>query len=350
MGILVFVIAILPMSNDNSMHIIKAEIPGPFPGKLLPKLSDTAKWLYGIYSFLTILEIILLYIGGMPLFDSVVTAFGTAGTGGFGIKNTSISFYNSAYIDYVVGIFMLLFGINFNVFFLIIMKKFKQALFNEEMRAYLIIVITSVLLISFNILSMCGNFFEAFRLSFFQVSSVITTTGFSTTNFNLWPTFSKIILFILMLFGACGGSTGGGIKISRIVIIVKKLMNDFISLVHPNSVRTVKFENKEVEEKTVNEIGYFFILYFVIIALITLLVSLDNFDFETTLSSVVACISNIGPGFGLVGPIGNFSMFSDFSKILLSLAMLLGRLELYPLLLFLTPGIYIKNKVQKKKK
>jgi len=350
MGILVFVIALLPLSNDNSMHVIKAETPGPFPGKLLPKLSDTAKWLYGIYSFLTVLEIILLCIGGMPLFDSVLTAFGTAGTGGFGVKNNSIAFYNSAYVDYVIGIFMLLFGINFNVFFLIIMKKFKQALFNEELRAYLIIVIVSILLISFNILSLSQNYFEALRLSFFQVSTIITTTGYSTTDFNLWPTFSKIILFILMLFGACGGSTGGGIKISRIVIIFKKLMNDFVSLIHPRSVRTVKLDNKAVEDKTVHEIAYFFILYFFIIGLITLLVSLDNFDFETTLSSVVACISNIGPGFGLVGPVGNFSMFSSLSKILLSLAMLLGRLELYPILLFLSPSIFIQKKKLEKKK
>lgn len=350
MGILVFVIAILPMSNNNSMHVIKAETPGPFPGKLLPKLGDTAKWLYGIYTFLTLLEIILLYIGGMPLFDSVLTSFGTAGTGGFGLKNTSIAFYNSAYVDYVVGIFMLLFGINFNVFFLIIVRKFKQALFNEEMRAYLIIVIISVLLISFNILSMCSNFFDAFRLSFFQVSSIITTTGYSTTNFNLWPTFSKIILFILMFFGACGGSTGGGIKISRIVILVKKLMNNLVSLAHPNSVKIVKFEKKEIENIHVNQIGYFFILYFFVIGIITLIVSLDNFDFETTLSSVVACISNIGPGLGLVGPIGNFSIFSDVSKIFLSIAMLLGRLELEPMLLFLSSSIYIKNKHNKKKK
>ena len=228
MGILVFAMAIIPMSNDNSMHMIKAEVPGPFPGKLLPKISDTAKWLYGIYLFLTIIEIILLCLGDMPLFDSILTSFGTAGTGGFGVKNTSIAFYNSPYIEYIVGIFMLLFGINFNVFFFIIMRKFKLAFSNEEMRAYLIIVIASVLLIAFNILSICTNFFEAFRLAFFQVSTVITTTGFSTTDFNLWPTFSKIILFILMFFGACGGSTGGGIKISRVVIVFKRLYSDIV--------------------------------------------------------------------------------------------------------------------------
>lgn len=344
MGILVFAIAIIPMSNDNSMHMIKAEVPGPFPGKLLPRLSDTAKWLYGIYLFLTILEIVLLYLGGMPLFDSILTSFGTAGTGGFGIKSASIAFYNSAYIEYVVGIFMLLFGINFNVFFFIIMRKFKQVFNNEEMRAYLIIVITSVLLIALNILSICSNFSEAFRLAFFQVSTVITTTGYSTTDFNLWPTFSKMILFILMFFGACGGSTGGGIKISRIVIVFKKLYNDIVSLVHPRSVKTIKFEKKKLNDSTVNAIGFYCLLYIAIIGIITLLVSLDNFDFETTLTSVVSCISNIGPGLGLVGPMGNFSMFSNFSKLLLSLAMLLGRLELYPLLLFLSPTFYVRNK------
>lgn len=344
MGILVFAMAIIPMSNDNSMHMIKAEVPGPFPGKLLPRMSDTAKWLYGIYITLTLIEIILLCIGGMPLFDSIVTSFGTAGTGGFGIKNTSIAFYNSAYIEYIVGIFMLLFGINFNVFFFIIMKKFKLAFSNEEMKSYLIIIATSVILITLNILSICTNIAEAFRLSFFQVSTVITTTGFSTTDFNLWPTFSKMILFILMFFGACGGSTGGGIKISRIVILFKRLYYDIVALVHPRAVKTIKFENKKLNDKTVNAIGYYALLYIIIIAIITLLVSIDNFDFETTLTSVVSCISNIGPGLGLVGPTGNFSIFSNFSTILLTLAMLLGRLELYPLLLFLSPSFYEKNK------
>ena len=344
MGILVFAMAIIPMSNDNSMHMIKAEVPGPFPGKLLPRMSDTAKWLYGIYITLTLIEIILLCIGGMPLFDSILTSFGTAGTGGFGIKNTSIAFYNSAYIEYIVGIFMLLFGINFNVFFFIIMKKFKLVFSNEEMKSYLIIIATSVILITLNILSMCTNIAEAFRLSFFQVSTVITTTGYSTTDFNLWPTFSKMILFILMFFGACGGSTGGGIKISRIVILFKRLYYDIVALVHPRAVKTIKFENKKLNDKTVNAIGYYILLYIIIIATITLLVSIDNFDFETTLTSVVSCVSNIGPGLGLVGPMGNFSIFSNFSTILLTLAMLLGRLELYPLLLFLSPSFYEKNK------
>lgn len=344
MGILVFAIAILPLSNENSMHMIKAEVPGPFTNKLVPKLKSTAKWLYGIYLLLTVLEIALLWIGGMPLFDSIVTSFGTAGTGGFGIKNNSIAFYNSAYIDYVTSIFMLLFGINFNVFFFIIMKKFKQAFTNEEMRTYFGIIIVSSLLIAFNILSICDNFSQAFRLSFFQVSSVITTTGFSTTDFNLWPQFSKIILFLLMFCGACGGSTGGGIKVSRIIIMVKKTMKDFVSVIHPKSVKTVQFEEKVVSEKTINDVGYYFVLYFVIAAIALLLVSFDNFDFETTISSVITCLSNVGPGFSLVGPLGNFAEFSSLSKIVLSIAMLFGRLELYPMLLLFSPLTYLKSK------
>ena len=344
MGILVFAIAILPLSNENSMHMIKAEVPGPFTSKLVPKLKSTAKWLYGIYSLLTIIQILLLWIGGMPLFDSVVTSFGTAGTGGFGIKNNSMAFYDSAYIDYVVSIFMILFGINFNVFFLLIMRKFKQAITNEEMKAYFIIIIVSTILIALNILSICDGINEAFRLSFFQVSSIITTTGFSTTDFNLWPQFSKIILFILMFCGACGGSTGGGIKVSRFVIMIKKTVKDFITIIHPKSVRTVQFEKKTVNEKTISDVGYYFVLYFIIASCCVLIVSLDNFDFETTISSVITCISNVGPGFSLVGPIGNFADFSSLSKIVLSIAMLFGRLELYPMLLLLSPFNYLRNK------
>lgn len=344
MGILVFVIALLPMSNNNSMHIIKAEVPGPFKGKLVPRLRDTAKWLYGIYFFLTIIEIIFLYLGNMPLYDSVLTSFGTAGTGGFGIKNTSIAFYNSPYIEYVVGIFMLLFGINFNMFFFILMKKFKSVFKNEELKTYLGIVFTSVLLITLNIISLTSNFSEAFRLSFFQVSSIITTTGYSTADFNMWPTFSKLILTILMLFGACGGSTAGGIKISRIIIALKKVFVDFKRKIHPSAINKVRFENKNIDDETVNGISTFIILYFVLIGIIGLIVSLDNFDIETTLTSVIACISNIGPGMGMVGPMGNFSILSDLSTFVLTIAMLLGRLELYPILIFLSPTLFIRNR------
>ena len=344
MGILVFVLAIIPIANNNSMHVAKAEMPGPFKEKISPKLNNTAKLLYIMYIFLTLLEIIILYLNKMPLFDSILTSFGTAGTGGFGIKNTSIAFYTSKSIHYIISIFMLLFGINFNVYFYIILRKFKNAFKNQEMRFYLLIVLISTILITFNILPITNNFEESFRLSFFQVSSIITTTGFSTNDFNLWPQFSKTILFILMLFGACGGSTGGGIKISRIIIIFKKIYYDGLKLIHPNITKKIKFDNNTLSDNTVNNIGYFFILYFVLLFLISLIVSLNNFDFETTLSSVVSCMSNIGPGFNLVGPANNFSIFNNISKITLTIAMILGRLELYPILLLLFPNSFLTKK------
>ena len=344
MGILVFVLAILPIANNNSMHVAKAEMPGPFKDKISPKLNNTAKWLYIMYIVLTLLEILILYLNKMPLFDSVLTSFGTAGTGGFGIKNTSIAFYNSKSIEYIISVFMLLFGINFNVYFYILLRKFKTAFKNQEMRFYLLIVLISTLLITINIYPSAKNFEESFRLSFFQVSSIITTTGFSTTNFDLWPQFSKTILFILMIIGACGGSTGGGIKVSRIVIIFKKIYYDGIRLIHPNITKKIKFENNTLSDTTVNNIGFFFILYFVLLFLLISIVSLNNLDFETTISSVVSCMSNIGPGFNLVGPAANFSIFNNLSKITLTIAMILGRLELYPVLLLLFPKSFISKK------
>ena len=344
MGILIFVLAILPIANNNSMHVAKAEMPGPFKDKISPKLNNTAKWLYIMYIILTLLEIIILYFNKMPLFDSVLTSFGTAGTGGFGIKNTSIAFYNSNAIEYIVSIFMLLFGINFNVYFYLILRKYKTAFKNQEMRFYLLLVLISTILVTINILPISKNIEESFRLSFFQVSSIITTTGFSTTDFNLWPQFSKTILLILMLFGACGGSTGGGIKISRIIIIFKKIYYDGLKLIHPNITKKIKFENNTLSDTTINNIGYFFILYFVLLFLITLIVSLNNFDFETTFSSVVSCMSNIGPGFNLVGPTSNFSIFNNISKVTLTIAMILGRLELYPILLLLFPKSFLTKK------
>ena len=344
MGILVFVIAILPIANNNSMHVAKAEMPGPFKEKISPKLNNTAKWLYFMYIILTILEIISLYLNKMPFFDSVLTTFGTAGTGGFGIKNTSIAFYTNKSIHYIISIFMLLFGINFNVYFYIILGKFKTALKNQEMRFYILIVLISTILITINILPITKGLEESFRLSFFQVSSIITTTGFSTTNFDLWPQFSKTILLILMVIGACGGSTGGGIKVSRVIIIFKKIYNDALKLIHPNVTKKIKFENNTLTDDNINSIGYFFILYFVLVFFITFIISLNNFDFETTFSSVISCMSNIGPGFNLVGPAANFSIFNNLSKVTLTISMILGRLELYPILLLLFPKSFLRKK------
>ena len=343
MGVLVFIMAVLPLANDRSMHVMRAEVPGPAVGKMVPRARDTAMWLYGIYLGLTLLEVVFLLAGGMPLFDSLVNTFGTAGTGGFAIKNASIGFYNSAYVDGVITVFMLLFGINFNLYFLLLRRDFKQVLKSEELRVYLGVALTAMLLIALNILPQYGGFGVAFRYSAFQVSSIMTTTGFATADYTLWPTFSQTILFLLMILGACGGSTGGGLKVSRAIILVKSLGREVVRLVHPRAVSTVRLDGKRVEAQTVRDVGVFFIAYMFIIAVMTLLISLDGFGFATTFSAVTACMGNIGPGLGAVGPMGNFADFSLASKLLLSLTMLLGRLEIFPLVLFFTPVLYEKR-------
>ena len=343
MGVLVFIMAILPMAGDRSMHVMRAEVPGPSVGKLVPRARHTAILLYSIYLVLTIAEILFLLAGGMPFFDSLVHAFATAGTGGFSIKNASIGFYNSAYLEGVITVFMLLFGVNFNLYFLLLMRDFRQFFKSEELRVYLLTALGSMLLIAVNILPEAGNFGTAFRQSSFQVSSVMTTTGFATVDFNLWPEFSRTILFMLMILGACGGSTGGGLKVSRAIILVKRFGRDLVRQVHPRAVGSVRLDGRRVDDKTLHDVGIFFIAYMLIIGVMTLIVSLDGFSFETNLSAVVSCISNIGPGLGIVGPTGNFSGFSVLSKLLLSLTMLLGRLEIFPLLLTLTPILYRKK-------
>ena len=343
MGVLVFIMAVLPMAGERSMHVMRAEVPGPSVGKLVPRARHTAILLYSMYLALTIIEVLFLLAGGMPLFDSLVNSFATAGTGGFSIKNASIGFYNSAYVDIVVTVFMLLFGINFNLYFFLLTRDFRQIFKNEELRVYLCVALGSMLLITFNIMPEAGNFASAFRQASFQVSSVMTTTGFSTTDFNLWPQFSRTILFLLMILGACGGSTGGGLKVSRAIILVKRFVRDLVKQVHPRAVGSVRLDGRRVEDKTLHDVGIFFIAYMLIIGFMTLLVSLDGFSLETNLSAVVSCISNIGPGLDIVGPMGNFSGFSMLSKLLLSLTMLLGRLEIFPLLLSLTPILYRKK-------
>lgn len=343
MGVLVFIMAVLPMAGDRSMHLMRAEVPGPSVGKLVPRVRHTALLLYAIYLALTILEVGFLLAGGMPLFDSLVHAFGTAGTGGFSIKNASIAAYNSPYLEGVIGVFMLLFGVNFNLYFLLLMRDFKQVLKSEELRIYLLIVAGSVGMITLNILPTAGGAETAFREAFFQVSSIITTTGYATADYTTWPTFSQTVLFLLMVTGACGGSTGGGLKVSRLIILVKKCGRELIRLVHPRAVGAVRLDGKAVDNQTSHDVGIFFITYMGIIGGMTLLVSLDGFDFTTTISAVAACMGNIGPGLGTVGPSGNFMDFSILSKLLLSVTMLLGRLEIFPLLLTLTPVIYRKK-------
>ena len=338
MGVLVFLLAVVPLSGGSNVNLMRAESPGPSFGKLVPKLKTTARLLYLIYFGLTIIQIILLICGRMPVFDAITTSFGTAGTGGFGIKNDSIAGY-SLYIKWVVTIFMILFGVNFNAYYLILYKKFKSAFAMEEVKAYLIIIIVSVVCIFFNILKMSTSAVNAITDSAFQVASIITTTGFFTTDFNLWPEASKTILVILMFIGACAGSTGGGIKVSRLVILIKSLGKETDSYIHPKIIKKIKMDGKPVEHEVVRSVNVYFLTFIIIFTVSVLLVSLENKDFTTNFTAVAATINNVGPGLSKVGPICNFGGFSALSKYVMMFDMLAGRLELFPLLILFHPAI-----------
>ncbi len=343
MGVLVFVMALIPNLTDRSIHLMRAEMPGPIVGKIVPRAKDTAKILYLIYVVMTAVEVLLLMCGGMDPFESLVHSFGTAGTGGFGVRGDSIGGY-SPYIQWVITIFMLLFGINFNLYYLILIRKFKSVIKSGEMWSYIGIVAVSIAAITANIYKMCAGLGEALRLSSFQVASIITTTGYSTTDFNLWPSFSKAILFILMFIGGCAGSTAGGLKVSRVVILVRMISKEIRHLIRPRSVNTVKFEGKQVDEETLTSVGTYFALYMICYtAMFMAIVALDSFDFETNFTAISACFNNVGPGFGAVGPASSFAAYSGGSKIVLSFAMLLGRLEIFPLIITLSPGTWIKK-------
>ncbi len=342
MGILVFVVAILPESQGTTLHILQAEMPGPIVGKLVSKVKVTARILYYIYAFLTVVEIIFLLFGGMPLFDSMCNAFGTAGTGGFAIKNSSIAFYNSAYVDSVITIFMAIFGINFNLIYFIAIGKLRAAFKSEELRWYLMIILVAALGITFNIMNMYSSILTAFRYAIFQVASIITTTGYVTADYGQWPLFSQIIIVFLMFIGACAGSTGGGIKVSRIIIYIKSALNELKHLIHPHSVTTVKFEDQHVSKNTVNNIHTYLILYLMILCSSLLIISLQNIDFTSAFSAVVTCLNNVGPGLNIVGPVGNFSSLSDISKLVLCFDMLAGRLEIFPILLLFSRKLWVK--------
>ena len=342
MGVLVFIMAITSKTTDRPIHILKAEMPGPIVNKLVPRSKDTAKILYIIYIIMTVLCVIFLLFGGMDLFESIVHALGAAGTGGFGIKNDSIASY-STYIQWVLAIFMLLFGVNFNLYYLLLLKRVGAVLKSTELRTYAVIVLVSIITITINIYTLYGNLFGALTASVFQTSSIITTTGYSTADFNTWPTLSKTILFTLMFIGGCSGSTAGGIKVSRIVILFKKIRLTLKRLLHPNSVSVVKFEGEKIEKDVSAEIGNDRSLYCICFVVITILISFNNFNFETTISAVAACFNNVGPAFGLAGPASSYADFSGFSKFILSVAMLMGRLEIYPLLLALIPSTWIKK-------
>ena len=343
MGVLVFVMAILPSSSGRSIHLMRAEVPGPVVGKLVPKIKETAKILYLIYMVMTFIEVIFLLCGGMPLFDSLVHSFGTAGTGGFGIKADSIGGYSS-YCQWVITIFMLLFGINFNLFYLCLIRRFKSVLKSEELWAYLGIVLAAATIITVNIMPIYNSLSQSIRLSVFQVASIITTTGYATADFNTWPVLSKGILLILMFLGACAGSTGGGFKISRVVLLLKAVKREFHRLIHPRSRTTIRFEGKNVDEGTISGVECYLALYVICFVSIFLILCFEkNFDIETNFSAAASCFNNIGPGLGSVGPALNFADYSAVSKIVLSIAMLLGRLELFPLIITLAPSTWTKK-------
>lgn len=343
MGVLVFVMMLTSLDDKGAMHLMRAEVPGPEADKLVPKARSTAKILYAMYFALTAVEVVFLLFGGMNLYDSVMHAFSTAGTGGFSNRNVSVGYYDSAYIDGVITVFMILFGINFNLYYLMLLKHFKEAFKNEELKTYLGIIAGAVAIITINISSMYGSVLKAFRYAAFQVASVITTTGFCTADYNLWPELSKGVLLAIMVVGACAGSTGGGIKVSRLVILLKSVTQEIKRLHHPKAVTIVRVNGRKIGAETRQGVYVYFICYIFIIIGSTLLVSLDNFDFATTISAVLTTINNVGPGIALVGPVENFAKFSVFSKLIFCLDMLSGRLEIFPILLVLSPSFWRKR-------
>ena len=341
MGVLVFLLSLLPLAGGYHMNLMKAESPGPSVSKLVPKVQQTAKILYSIYIGLTLIQIVLLLIGNIPLFDTLCIAFGTAGTGGFGIRNDSMGSY-STYCQIVTTVFMILFGVNFSAYYLILTKKIRQALKFEEVRYYLGIIAVAILVIGLNTMHLFQNLGVSIQQAAFQVGSIITTTGFSSADFNQWPALSKAILVLLMFVGACAGSTGGGIKVSRILILCKAAKKEFQLYLHPNAVKKIKMDQKTITHDILRSTNIYLTLYLLIFAVSILLISLDNFDMTTNFTAVTATLNNIGPGLEIVGPMGNFSSFSYFSKCVLIFDMLAGRLEIFPLLLLFFKGTWKK--------
>lgn len=347
MGVLVFLAAFTSKYSDHAMHIFRAEMPGPKVDKIMPKAKQTASVLYLIYLGLTVILVIMLLCGGMPFYDSLVHAFGTAGTGGFSMKTDGLASY-SKYCQWVITIFMLLYGVNFNVYFLMLMRKFRPVLKSLELWTYLGVFVVSSAIIAFNIYSMYGSVEESIRLAAFQVSSIYTTTGYSTANFDKWPILSKNVLLALTFIGGCAGSTAGGLKISRVIILVKKSANDVKKALHPRTATSIKFEGKTLSDETVSGVTSYLLLYVLCFFVIYFLLSFDGAvagatAFETNFSAATACFNNIGPGFAQVGPAASFSFYSPFSKIVLTFAMLLGRLELYPLIVTFSPSTWIRK-------
>ena len=346
MGILVFILAFIPESNEGSaVHILRAESPGPQAGKLVSKMKVTSRILYLIYITLTVILILLLWIGPdkkMEFLNSVIYALGTAGTGGFSMDASGLKGYSS-YSQYVIAIFMLLFGVNFSIFYLILIGSWKEVFKNEELKAYFIIVVASVLIVSVNIYSIYQNIETSFRQALFQVASIISTTGYSSANFDTWPTMSKIILIFVMVTGACAGSTAGGVKITRIIIVIKSTLRKIKNMVSPRKVEIIKVDGKPLNESVIDSVQSYIVVYIIIFLLCSLLISIDNFDLVSNLTASLTCLSNVGPGLGIVGPHGSFADFSWFSKFILSLEMIAGRLELFPLLILFSPRAWTRR-------
>ena len=344
MGVLVFMLIVLPLAGGQTIHLMRAESPGPSVSKMSPHMRDTAFILYAIYFGMTVLQIILLLLGGMAFFDAVCTAMATAGTGGFGIWNDSIAHYDSYYLQGVISVFMILFGVNFSAYYLVLSRRFRDALRIEEIRLYLGVILGFALLIAFNVRNMFGSFFESFHHALFQVASIITTTGFATVDFNQWPAFSKSLLVLLMFIGACAGSTGGGIKCSRIVLMFKSIKKEMQYLIHPRAVRVNKMDGRRVQHEVMRSVNVFLIAYLLIFVVSILLVSLTCEDMVTSFTAVATTLNNVGPGLELVGPTANFGFFTPLSKIVLMFDMLAGRLEVFPMLLLFTPATWRREK------
>lgn len=341
MGVLVFVMAVLPLSGGSNMYMMKAESPGPSVGKLVPHVRSTAKILYGIYIAITVLGFLFLLLGGMPVFDAVNAAFATAGTGGFGIKNDSFASY-SPYCQAVITIFMILFGVNFNVYYLLLKKRWKEIWNISEWKIYLGVIFVAAGIITADTWGMFANLWDALNKAFFQVGTIITTTGFATHDFNSWPELSRTILVLLMFIGACAGSTGGGIKVSRLTIWLKTILKELDVIVHVRNVKKVKLDGKAVEHEVIRSVNVYFAAYLLVFIASVFLVTFDEMDLVTNFTAVAATLNNIGPGLEMVGPTGNFSVFSGFSKLVLIFDMLAGRLELFPLLILFAPSTWKK--------
>jgi trk system potassium uptake protein TrkH len=341
MGVLVFLLAIAPFSKGSgyTMHLMRAESPGPDFGKLVPKLKQTASILYLIYILLTILNLVFLLIGNMPFFDALLTAFSTAGTGGFAIKNDSMAGY-SPYIQYVCTVFMILFGVNFSCFYMLLLRQFKSVFKYEELRLYIGIITAAIILVTINIRGICDTTEESFRNASFTVASIISSTGFCTADYDTWPAFSKGILLCISMVGACAGSTGGGLKCARLLILVKSLLRNIGKTLNPQRVQVVKINGRMIDEQTISSTSAFLSAYVIIIIASFMLISLDNYTMGTNFSAVLACVNNIGPGFDSVGPTCNFSGFSVFSKLVLCFDMLAGRLEIFPILILFVKGTW----------